>query len=74
MKHLNKKNVVTALVLIASVVAPTMALADAADVTAAITAAQTQATSSVELTTTGMIQIVAVVVGIGLIVGLLKRI
>ena len=74
MKHLNKKNAVTALVLIASVVAPTMALADAADVTAAITAAQTQATSSVELTTTGMIQIVAVVVGIGLIVGLLKRI
>ena len=41
---------------------------------AAITAAQTAAETSVDLTTTGMIQIVAVVVGVGLIVSLLKRI
>jgi co-chaperonin GroES (HSP10) len=40
---------------------------------AAITAAYTGANTSVELTTTGMIQLVAIVVGIGLIVGLLKR-
>lgn len=41
---------------------------------AAITAAQGAAETSVELTTTGMIQIVAVVVGVGLVVSLLKRV
>lgn len=41
---------------------------------AAITAAQTSAETSVELTTTGMIQIVAVIVGVGLVVSLLKRV
>ncbi|HSX83962.1 MAG TPA: hypothetical protein VLE50_01090 [Cellvibrio sp.] len=40
---------------------------------AAITAAYTSANTSVDLTTTGMIQLVAIVVGIGLIVGLLKK-
>lgn len=41
---------------------------------AAITAAQTSAETSVELTTTGMIQIVAVIVGVGLVVSLLKKV
>lgn len=41
---------------------------------AAITAAQTAGQASVELTTTGMIQIVAVVVAVGLVIGLLKRV
>lgn len=40
---------------------------------AAITAAQTAAETSVQLTSTGMIQIVAVIVGVGLVVSLLKR-
>lgn len=40
---------------------------------AAIEAAQTAAQTSVQLTATGMIQIVAVVVGVGLVVSLLKR-
>lgn len=39
----------------------------------AIEAAQTAAQTSVQLTATGMIQIVAVVVGVGLVVSLLKR-
>lgn len=41
---------------------------------AAITAAQTAAETSVELTVTGMIQIVAIIVGVGLVVNLLKRV
>lgn len=41
---------------------------------AAITAAQTSAKSSVELTSTGMIQIVAIIVGVGLVVSLLKKV
>lgn len=40
----------------------------------AITTAQTAATASVELTTVGMIQIVAVIVGVGLVVSLLKKV
>lgn len=41
---------------------------------AAITAAQEAGKASVELTTTGMIQIVAVVVAVGIVIGLLKRV
>lgn len=41
---------------------------------AAITAAQTAAQNSVELTSTGMIQIVAIIVGVGLVVSLLKKV
>jgi hypothetical protein len=40
----------------------------------AITAAQTAAENSVELTSTGMIQIVAIIVGVGLVVSLLKKV
>ncbi len=40
----------------------------------AITAAQEAAESSVELTSTGMIQIVAIIVGVGLVVSLLKKV
>lgn len=40
----------------------------------AITAAQTAAKTSVDLTSTGMIQIVAVIVGVGLVVSLLKKV
>lgn len=40
----------------------------------AITAAQTSAENSVELTSTGMIQIVAIIVGVGLVVSLLKKV
>jgi len=48
-------------------------LAHAIDDTA-ITAAQTAAENSVELTSTGMIQIVAIIVGVGLVVSLLKKV
>lgn len=41
---------------------------------AAITAAQTAAETSVDLTATGMIQIVAIIVGVSLVVSLLKRV
>jgi hypothetical protein len=41
---------------------------------AAITTAQTAATNSVELTSTGLIQIVAVIVGVGLVISLLKKV
>ncbi len=41
---------------------------------AAITAAQTSAETSVDLTSTGMIQIVAIIVGVGLVVSLLKKV
>lgn len=41
---------------------------------AAITAAQEAAETSVQLTATGMIQIVAVIVGVGLVVSLLKKV
>lgn len=61
------------LVTAACAVAPSV-FADAAAVQAAVTAAQTAGEASVELTTTGMIQIVALVVGVGLIIGLLKRV
>ena len=40
----------------------------------AITAAQEAAEASVQLTSTGMIQIVAVIVGVGLVVSLLKKV
>lgn len=48
-------------------------VANAIDDTA-ITAAQTAAENSVELTSTGMIQIVAIIVGVGLVVSLLKKV
>lgn len=41
---------------------------------AAITAAQEAAETSVDLTATGMIQIVAIIVGVSLVVALLKRV
>lgn len=41
---------------------------------AAITAAQTAGKTSVELTATGLIQIVAVIVAVGLVIGLLKKV
>lgn len=41
---------------------------------AAITAAQTSAKSSVELTSTGLIQIVAIIVGVGIVISLLKKV
>ena len=40
----------------------------------AITTAQTAAETSVDLTVTGMIQIVAIIVGVSLVVALLKRV
>lgn len=40
----------------------------------AITAAQTAGQTSVQLTTTGMIQIVAVVVAVGLVISLLRKV
>lgn len=40
----------------------------------AIKAAQTAGTTSVQLTTTGMIQIVAVVVAVGLVISLLRKV
>ena len=61
------------LAAVASAAALGSSLAHAIDDTA-ITAAQTAAQTSVQLTSTGMIQIVAVVVGVGLVVSLLKRI
>jgi len=65
---------VKAAVITAALVAAPAVFADAAAVQAAITAAQTDGQASVELTTTGMIQIVALIVGVGLIIGLLKRV
>lgn len=41
---------------------------------ATINAAQTAAESSVELTTTGLIQIVAIIVGVGIVISLLKKV
>jgi hypothetical protein len=56
-----------------SVAALAASAAHAIDDTA-ITAAQTAAENSVELTSTGMIQIVAIIVGVGLVVSLLKKV
>lgn len=41
---------------------------------AAITAAQTAAETSVDLTSTGLIQIVAIIVGVGIVISLLKKV
>lgn len=59
--------------VVAAVVALGASAAHAIDDTA-ITAAQEAAETSVQLTATGMIQIVAVVVGVGLVVSLLKKV
>jgi len=58
---------------VAVVTAVAASAAHAIDDTA-ITAAQTAAENSVELTSTGMIQIVAIIVGVGLVVSLLKKV
>lgn len=70
---LRSRGVKIAVAFAATALAPAV-FADAAAVQAAVTAAQTAGEASVELTTTGMIQIVALVVGVGLIIGLLKRV
>lgn len=59
--------------VVAAVAALGASAAHAIDDTA-ITAAQTAAENSVELTSTGMIQIVAIIVGVGLVVSLLKKV
>lgn len=41
---------------------------------AAITAAQGAAETSVDLTSTGLIQIVAIIVGVGIVISLLKKV
>lgn len=70
---LRSRGVKVALITAACAVAPAV-FADPTAIEAAVTAAQTAGKSSVELTTTGMIQIVALVVGVGLVVSLLKRV
>lgn len=70
---LRSKGVKFGAAVAASAAAMASSVAHAID-DAAITAAQGAAETSVQLTTTGMIQIVAVVVGVGLVVSLLKRV